>query len=166
MKILISEEQLQDRVRELGCQISRDYKGKELVIVGVLKGAFVFMADLMRAIDVPVRCEFIRVSSYQNDQSSGDVQINFDLTESIEGQDVLLLEDMVDTGRTLRFLIDHLKEKGAASVKIGTILYKEIDSELRPMIDYLGFTIPNDYVVGYGMDSEGRWRSLPHIATL
>jgi hypoxanthine phosphoribosyltransferase len=121
------------------------------------------MADLVRAISVPLHCEFLRVSSYQDDTSSGNVRIDFDLTQSVAGKHVLLVEDIVDTGRTLRFLLNHLKTKGAASVKVCSLLYKEIDPSVRPLIDYLGFTIPNEYVVGYGMDAEGLHRSLPGI---
>jgi hypoxanthine phosphoribosyltransferase len=165
MKILLSEDALRKRVRELGDEISRDHAHKELVVVGVLKGSFVFMADLIRSISAPMHCEFLRVSSYANNKSTGNVRIEFDLTQSVEDQHVLLVEDIVDTGRTLRFLLDHLKAKKPASVKVCSLLYKEIDPTIRPLIDYLGFVIPNEYVVGYGMDSEGLYRSLPEVRT-
>jgi hypoxanthine phosphoribosyltransferase len=165
MKILITAEEIQKRVAALGREISADHRGKELVVVGVLKGAFVFMADLIRAITVPLHCEFLRVSSYQNNRSTGHVRIEFDLTQPVAGQSVLLVEDIVDTGRTLRFLIEHLRAKNPASVKVCSLLYKEIDPGVRPLIDYLGFTIPNKYAVGYGMDSEGLFRSLPFIGS-
>jgi hypoxanthine phosphoribosyltransferase len=163
MKILIPEDKIRERVREIGQWISLDYQGKELFVVGVLKGAFIFMADLVRAVSIPLHCEFIRVSSYVNNRSSGNVRIDFDLTQPVAGKHVLLVEDIVDTGRTLRFLLEHLKAKGAASVKVCSLLYKEIDPVVRPLIDYLGFTIPNEYVVGYGMDDRGLYRSLPGI---
>jgi len=163
MKTLIAANDIQKRISELGREIARDYANKEVVVVGVLKGAFVFMADLIRAIPLPVRCDFLRVSSYENNASTGNVRIEFDLTQSIEGQHVLLVEDIVDTGRTLRFLIDHLRSKKPASIKICSLAYKEIDPTLKPMIDYLGFIVPNQYVVGYGMDADGIYRSLPNV---
>lgn len=166
MKILLSAEDLRKRVDELGRTISRDYAGKELIVVGVLKGAFVFMADLIRAISVPLHCEFLRVSSYENNRSTGAVRLEFDLTQPAEGKHVLLVEDIVDTGRTLQFLLEHLKAKNPASVKVCSLLYKEINLQVRPLIDYLGFTVPNDYVVGYGMDDRGLLRSLPEISSL
>lgn len=166
MKVLFSKSKIQKRVKELGKTITKDYQGKELFVVGVLKGSFIFMADLVRSIDLPVHCEFMRVSSYQDNQSTGDVRIDFDLTQPVAGQDVLLVEDIVDTGRTLRFLLDHLKTKGASSIRVCSLLYKEIDPTMRPMIDYLGFTIPNKYVVGYGMDNLGLDRNFSDIKTL
>lgn len=165
MKTLIAANDIQKRISELGREIAQDYANKEIVVVGVLKGAFVFMADLIRAITLPVRCDFLRVSSYENNASTGNVRIEFDLTQSIEGQHVLLVEDIVDTGRTLRFLIDHLRSKKPASIKICSLAYKEIDPTLKPMIDYLGFIVPNQYVVGYGMDADGIYRSLPDVHT-
>lgn len=162
-KVLIPEDALRRRVHELGAEITRDYAGQDLFVVGVLKGAFVFMADLIRSISLPLHCEFIRVSSYANNKSVGDVRIDFDLTQPVAEKHVLLVEDIVDTGRTLRFLLEHLKTKGAASVKVCSLLYKEVDPKVRPFIDYLGFTIPNEYVVGYGMDSEGLYRSSPYV---
>lgn len=165
-KALISETAIRNRVGELGAEISRHHAGKDLVVVGVLKGAFVFMADLIRSISVPLHCEFLRVSSYRNHRSTGNVRIDFDLTQPVAGGHVLLVEDIVDTGRTLRFLLDHLKAKKPKAVRVCSLLYKEIDPSVRPLIDYLGFTIPNDYVVGYGMDSNGLYRSLPDIRTI
>lgn len=166
MKTLFSSAALKKRVKELGDAISRDHAQKDLVVVGVLKGAFVFMADLIRAVTVPLQCEFLRVSSYENNRSTGNVRIEFDLTQSVEGKHVLLVEDIVDTGRTLRFLLDHLKAKKPASVKVCSLLYKDIDPNVRPLIDYLGFTVPNEYVVGYGMDDRGLLRSLPDVRSL
>lgn len=161
--VLLSADAIHCRVVELGKEISRDGAGQDLVVVGVLKGAFVFMADLIRAIETPLHCEFLRVSSYADNTSTGNVRIEFDLTQSVEGKRVLLVEDVVDTGRTLRFLLEHLKAKKPASVKVCSLLYKEIDPTVRPLIDYLGFTVPNDYVVGYGMDDRGLLRSLPDV---
>lgn len=163
MKTLVSQKNLQKRVKALGVKISKDHAGKKLVVVCVLKGAFVFTADLIRSISVPLTCEFIRVSSYEKNRSSGNIRIDFDLTQAVAGKHILLIEDIVDTGRTLRFLLKHLAAKGAASVKVCSLLYKEIDTDAQKLIDYLGFTIPNDYVVGYGMDDKGLSRSLPEV---
>jgi hypoxanthine phosphoribosyltransferase len=160
---LITEARIRARVRKMGEEISHAYAGKDLVVAGVLKGAFIFMADLVRSVSVPLHCDFLRVSSYENNKSTGNIRIDFDLTQPVEGQHVLLVEDIVDSGRTLRFLIDHLKAKKPASLKVCSLLYKEIDPSVRPLIDYLGFTVPKEYVVGYGMDAEGLYRSLPEI---
>ncbi|HEX5035776.1 MAG TPA: hypoxanthine phosphoribosyltransferase [bacterium] len=166
MKTLLSPEEIGSRVAALGSEISRDYDGRELVAAGVLKGAFVFLADLVRRISVPLHCEFLRVSSYADNRSSGEVRLDFDLTQPVEGKHVLLVEDIVDTGRTLRFLLEHLASKKPLSVRVCSLLYKEVDPSVRPLIDYVGFTIPNEYVVGYGMDDRGMLRSLPDIRTL
>jgi len=165
LEILISEKDIQERIFSLAEELMAEYQGKSLVVVGVLKGSFVFMGDLIRNIkEVPLTCEFLRVSSYKNDKSTGQIRVDFDVTQSIEGKDVLLVEDIVDTGNTLKFLIEHLKAKNPASLKVCSMLYKEINPEIKQYIDYCGFEIADKYVVGYGMDSEGLYRSLPYIA--
>ena len=161
--VLYPAEQIQKRVIELAREIERDFKESNLVVIGVLKGAFVFMADLVRALKVPARCDFLRVHSYEEDRSTGVVRLELDLTQSIVDQDVLLVEDIVDSGRTLRYLLKHLQSKKPRRVRVASLLYKELQPELRPLIDYLGFTVPNVYVVGYGMDSQGLYRNLPYI---
>jgi len=161
--VLIPEGEIRLKVEALAQEIRKDFQGKETAVVGVLKGAFVFMADLVRKLELPHTCEFLRVSSYKNNKSTGSVKVEFDLSESIEGKHVLLVEDIIDTGRTIRFLIDHLKSKKPASVKVCTLLYKEIDPTVKKLIDYIGFEIPNEYAVGYGMDDAGLYRSLPYI---
>ncbi|MBI2343007.1 MAG: hypoxanthine phosphoribosyltransferase [Deltaproteobacteria bacterium] len=161
--ILISEKAIQERIVALGAEIDRDLKDGDLVVVGVLKGSFVFMADLIRAIKRPVSCDFIRVASYDHDHSTGVVRLEFDLTQPIADKSVLLIEDIVDTGRTLRFLLKYLQAKRPARIRVASLLYKEINPEVRGFIDYCGFTVPDKYVVGYGLDSEGLYRSLPHI---
>ncbi|PIR20040.1 MAG: hypoxanthine phosphoribosyltransferase [Deltaproteobacteria bacterium CG11_big_fil_rev_8_21_14_0_20_47_16] len=163
LQVLYSAQQIEQRVTELGKQIDADYKDEPLVVVGVLKGSFLFMADLVRAIKKDVRCDFLRVSSYENDKSSGVVRMDFDLTQSIEGDNLLLIEDIVDTGRTLAFLKEHLHGKKPKSLKVCSLLYKDIGIDNRHLADYVGFEIPNHFVVGYGLDSEGLYRSLPYI---
>ena len=160
---LISAEQIQARIQELGREIEKDLADGELVVVGVLKGSFIFMADLVRAIKRPLSCDFLRVSSYENDRSAGVVRMEFDLTQSITDKNVLLIEDIVDSGRTLRYLLKHLQSKRPAKLRVASLLYKELNPEVRGMIDYCGFTIPNEFVIGYGLDSGGLYRSLPYV---
>ncbi len=160
---LISSEQIQARILELGREIEKDLAGGELVAVGVLKGSFIFMADLVRSIKSPLRCDFLRVSSYENDRSTGVVRMEFDLTQSITDKNVLLIEDIVDSGRSLRYLLKHLQSKRPAKLRVASLLYKELNPEVRGMIDYCGFTIPNEFVIGYGLDSGGLYRSLPYV---
>lgn len=168
LEVLFSEEQIDLRIHELGARITSDYAGKELVLVGVLKGSCVFMADLMREIDLPLTIDFMSVSSYKDGtQSSGDVEILKDLSNPIRDKHVLIVEDIVDTGLTLTRLIEILGSRGAASIKIATFLDKpepRIKKEL--VVDYTGFVIPNKFVVGYGLDAAGRYRNLPFIAVV
>ena len=168
LDVLYSPEQIGDRIRELGQQITSDYAGKELVLVGVLKGSCVFMADIMRVIDLPLTIDFMSVSSYKDGtKSTGDVEILKDLSNSIRDKHVIIAEDIVDTGLTLTRLIEILGSRGAASIKIATFLDKpepRIKKEL--VIDYTGFVIPNKFVVGYGLDAAGRYRNLPFIAVV
>ncbi len=168
LETLHSEEQIKQRVAELGAEIARDYAGKELVVVGVLKGSVVFLADLIRAIDLNLTIDFMAVSSYKDGTvSTGDVEILKDLTNPIRGKDVIICEDIVDTGLTLFRLMEILGSRGAASLKIATLLDKpepRIKKELK--IDYCGFQIPNKFVVGYGLDAAGRYRNLPFIGVV
>ena len=161
-KILITEQEIAKLVRRLADEIQRDYTRKDLVVVGVLKGAAIFMADLIRQINLPMTCDFLRISSYGEDGTSGTLRLEFDLTQPIRGKHVLVLEDVVDSGKTLHFIRQHMENKGAASVKICSLLCKE-HAAGKAMLDYMGTTIPNDYVVGYGMDLAGQYRNLPHI---
>ncbi len=165
LDLLYSAEQIKARVAELGAEISRDYAAKDLVLIGVLKGSCVFMADLMREIDLKLSIDFMAVSSYKDGTiSTGDVEILKDLTNPIREKDVIVCEDIVDTGLTLFRLTEILESKGANSIKIATLLDKpepRIKKELR--IDYCGFQIPNKFVVGYGLDAAGRYRNLPFI---
>lgn len=163
--VLYSADDIKARIAELGAQITADYRGHDLVLVGVLKGSCVFMADLMRAIDLPMTIDFMSVSSYKDGTvSTGDVEILKDLSNPIRGKDVLVVEDIVDTGLTLTRLLEILGSRGARSIKLASFLDKpepRIKKELN--VDYKGFVIPNEFVVGYGLDAAGRYRNLPFI---
>ena len=164
---LLSESTIQARVKALGAQLAAEYAGKSLVLLCVLKGSFVFAADLARAIDLPLRVEFLGVRSYGDDtRSSGVVQITQDLTRPIAGDHVLIVEDIVDTGLTLSYLQEQLMARTPASVKVCALLHKPSRS-VRPVeIDYLGFTVDDVFVVGYGLDHAEQYRNLPYVGVL
>lgn len=168
LEVLFTEDQIQNRISELGAQLTAEYAGKELVLVGVLKGSCVFLADLMRVIDLPLTIDFMAVSSYKDGtRSTGDVEILKDPSNPIRGKDVIVVEDIVDTGLTLSRLLEILESRGANSIKLASFLDKpepRIKTELR--IDYTGFVVPNHFVVGYGLDAAGRYRNLPFIAVV
>jgi hypoxanthine phosphoribosyltransferase len=164
---LISEERIAARVSELAAQISREYAGRSLVLLCVLKGSFVFAADLARAIALPLRMEFLGVRSYGDDtKSSGVVQITQDLTRPVDGDDILIVEDIVDTGLTLSYLREQLRSRNPASVKVAALLHKPARIQREVEIDYLGFTIDDVFVVGYGLDYAERFRNLPFVGVL
>ena len=165
--ILLTSAQIIERVRELGSAITHDYEGRSLVMVCVLKGSFVFAADLARAITLPLRVEFLGVRSYgQGTKSSGVVQITHDLEHPIEGEDVLLVEDIVDTGKTLHDFLPGLRHQQPASLKIAALLHKPAATIFPLTIDYLAFSIPDKFVVGYGLDYDGLGRNLKEIYQL
>ena len=166
-KVLFTEEQLRTRVRELGKMIEKDYEGQKLIIVGILKGAGIFMSDLIRTIEMPIRTDYMVVSSYGNTTiSSGIVRIIKDLETDIAGWNILIVEDIVDTGRTLSYLKEYLLNRGASSVKICTLLDKP-DRRVKPVdIDYCGFIAPDEFIVGYGIDYAERYRNMPFIGVL
>ena len=167
-KTLISEQDIDTRVDELAAQISSDYADKgELVLIGVLKGAFIFLADLSRRLTIPRLIEFIAVSSYQHGSvPSGAVRLVMDVRASIAGRHVLIVEDIVDTGHTLHYLIDMLKSRGPASVRTCALLHKVHKTEVDVKVDYLGFTIGDEWVVGYGLDFAEQDRTLPYIGVI
>ncbi|HHW44002.1 hypoxanthine phosphoribosyltransferase [Desulfofundulus thermobenzoicus] len=166
-RVLLTEQEIAARVRQLGEEISRDYAGKEPLVVGILKGAVIFMADLVRCLSIPVRMDFMAVSSYgASSQSSGVVRILKDLEHNIGGMDVLLVEDIVDTGLTLNYLRENLLTRGPASLKICTLLDKPGRRRVNVPVDYNGFIIPDEFVVGYGLDYNGRYRHLRDIMIL
>ena len=167
LEVLFSEEQIRARIAELGAQITRDYAGLNPLLIGVLKGACFFLSDLMRAIDTQLAIEFMAISSYgSSTRTSGEVRIMKDLAVPIEGRDILVVEDIVDTGLTLTYLLANLHARGAASVKLAALLDKFERREKEVQIDYLGFKIPDKFVVGYGLDYAERYRNLPFIAVL
>lgn len=166
-EILLDSQTVANRVAELGAQIAADYAGRDPVLVSVLKGALVFLADLMRAMDMPTSIDFMEVSSYGSaTESSGQVRILKDLSMSIEGRDVLVVEDIIDTGLTLNYLLRYLADKGPASVRIVCLLDKPARRLADIPIDYIGFTIPDHFVVGYGLDYDERYRNLPYVGVL
>lgn len=163
-RTLLSKQRIAKRIRELGRDISRDYGGKRPILVGVLRGSFVFLADLIRAIDIPVEVDFISVESYGNaTASSGVVRMLQDLNTSIKGRHVILVEDIVDTGLTLHYLIDNLKTREPASLVICTLLDKRERRKVKVPLRYAGFVIPDKFVVGYGLDFAQLHRNIPHI---
>ncbi len=166
-EILIPENQIQKKIEELGDRISRDYQDKELICIGVLRGAIIFLADLARSIKVPMMIDFMAISSYgASTVSSGVVRIIKDLDENIEKRDVLIVEDIVDTGLTLDYLIRMLKSRNPASLKVCTLLNKKERRQINVPIDYCGFDIPDKFVVGYGLDFNGLYRNIPYILVL
>jgi len=167
INVMISREEIQKRVSELGATITKEYADKSLVLICVLKGSFVFAADLARAIDLPLRIDFLGVRSYgEGTESSGVVQITQDLSRPIEHEDVLIVEDIVDTGLTVAHLMDLLRTRQPRSVKICALLHKPARSRIQMKIDYLGFTIEDKFVIGYGLDVAERHRNLPYIGVL
>jgi hypoxanthine phosphoribosyltransferase len=166
-EVLVSTEDLERRVRELGAEISRDYEGRDLVMIGVLKGAVLFLGDLMRELTVPCEIDFMAVSSYGSaTDSSGVVRILKDLDSSIEGRDVLLVEDIVDSGLTLHYLLKNLKARNPASLEVCALLTKPERRRIELPIRYVGFEIPNRFAIGYGLDHAQRYRNLRYVAVL
>ncbi|MBU9674679.1 hypoxanthine phosphoribosyltransferase [Planococcus sp. CP5-4] len=166
-EVLISEEQLQEKARELGDTLTRDYEGKYPLAIGVLKGAMPFMGDLMKRFDGYVEMDFMDVSSYGNATvSSGEVKIVKDLNASVEGRDLLIIEDIIDSGLTLSYLVDLFKYRKANSIKIVTLLDKPTGRKVDLKADYIGFEVPDAFVVGYGLDYAEKYRNLPYIGIL
>ncbi len=164
IKELISKQELEGKVRELGKQITNDYEGEEVTLVGLLRGSIVFLADLCREIDLEVKIDFMNVSSYGNGmESSRDVKILKDLDDSIKGKNVIIVEDIIDTGYTLDLVISMLKERQPKSLKIATLLDKPARREINMDIDYVGFVIPDVFIVGYGIDYSQKYRNLNYI---
>ena len=166
-EVLVAEDELARRIAELGAEVSRDYAGKDLILLGILKGAVLFLSDLLRHIEIPAEVDFMAVSSYGSaTKSSGVVQILKDLEEPIQGRDVLIVEDIVDTGLTLRYLLGILEDRGPRSIEVCTLLSKPAARVVDVPVRYAGFEIPNAFVVGYGMDYQQRYRGLPYVAVL
>lgn len=167
LKVLLSQQEIADKVCEIGKQITKDYEGKNLLMVSVLKGSVVFMADLMRAVDAPARIDFMSVSSYgSGTKTSGVVKIVKDLDMNLEGYDLLLVEDILDSGKTLFYLREILQKRNPASIRIATLLNKPARREADIVPDYSCFEVPDEFVVGYGLDYAEKYRNLPYIGVL
>jgi hypoxanthine phosphoribosyltransferase len=166
LKKLLNHQTIQSRVKELAREISLDYEDRNPVLVCVLKGAFVFLADLLREIVIPVEIDFLSITSYTGRQSSGIVRMNSDLTINIEGRDVLIIEDIIDTGRTIGYILENLKTRKPRSIAICTLLDKNDKRVVDLKLDYVGFEIPSRFVVGYGLDFENKYRNLKHIGVI
>jgi hypoxanthine phosphoribosyltransferase len=165
--VLIDEARLQARVRELGAELSRDYRGKELTLLGVLKGSVFFVTDLARAIDLPLTVELLGVSSYQGGtETTGEVRITSDVTKPMAGKHILVVEDIIDTGLTMKFLLENLAARHPASLKVCSLLEKPARARTKIDIDYKGFVIDDVFVVGYGLDFGERYRNLPFIGVM
>jgi hypoxanthine phosphoribosyltransferase len=166
-RILVQQDELAHRIRQLGEEISRDYSGREPILIGVLKGAFFFLADLMRELDVACEVDFMAVASYgSSTDSSGVVRILKDLDASIEGRDVLIVEDIVDSGLTLQYLLRTLRARDPRSLEVCALLTKPERRKVELPIRYVGFEIPNEFAIGYGLDHAERYRNLPYVAVL
>lgn len=165
-EVLIEEGRLQRRVRELGAQISEDYAGRRPVLVGILRGSIVFLADLMRAVQIPVTLDLLAISSYVGRDSSGVVRLLKDLDHSIDGKDVLLVEDVIDTGLTLSYVLRVLRTRNPASLEVCTLLNRPRSRLVEQTLKYVGFDIPDSFVIGYGLDFNQRYRNLEYIALL
>lgn len=166
-RVLVSEEELKNKVKEMGAQISKDYEGKQLLLVSILKGSVVFMADLMRAITIHAKIDFMAVSSYGSGvKTSGVVKILKDLDQDLSGYDVLIVEDILDSGMTLSYLVELLKTRNPASVAICSLLDKPERHKVEIELKYKGFTIPDEFVVGYGLDYAEKYRNLPFVGIL
>lgn len=167
LRVLLSKEEIEDKVSEIGAAISRDFEDKNPLIVSVLKGSFVFMADLVRHIDIPCNIDFMAVSSYGSGaKSSGEVKIIKDLDSKIEGRHVIVVEDILDSGKTLNYLLEVLRARGAASLSLCTFLNKPSRRVVPVTVDYNGVDIPDEFVVGYGLDYAEKYRNLPYLGVL
>ncbi|MEF9976539.1 MAG: hypoxanthine phosphoribosyltransferase [Oscillospiraceae bacterium] len=167
LKVLLTEEEIAAKVADMGKQISKDYAGKNLMLVTVLKGAVVFLADIMREIDIHAEIDFMVVSSYgAGVKSSGVVKIIKDLDVALEGKDILIIEDILDSGLTLNYIKDLLEGRNPASIKIATLLDKPIRRKVDLQADYVGFVVPDEFVIGYGLDFDEKYRNLPYIGVL
>jgi hypoxanthine phosphoribosyltransferase len=166
LKPLLTERQIKTRVNEIAQTITRDYKGEDVLVVGVLKGACLFLSDLIRLIDLPITVDFIIASSYVKKGTTGDIQIHYDIREIVKNKAVLIVEDIVDTGFTIKYLIEQIAKKSPKSIKVCTLLNKKDKRQVEVPLDYVGFEIPDLFVVGYGMDYDSQFRNLPDIKVI
>lgn len=166
IEILISQDEIRERIKQVGKKITDDYKGKEVVVIGVLKGAFIFMSDIVRAIDLSTHLDFMQAQSYNGTESSGIVNITRDIEVDVEGKDVIVIEDILDTGRTLKAICETLRAKKANSVKVCVFLDKPARRVVNLKADYVCYEIPDNFVVGYGLDYDEKYRNLPYVGQL
>ena len=166
MNVLIKEADIRNKVSEIGTRINDEYRDKKPVLIGVLKGAFMFLADLLREIDIPVEVDFLSIHSYDGTESSGVVRITHDLSLNIEDREVILVEDIIDTGRTVNYILENLRTRRPRSLVVCSLLNKESRRIVDVPLTYVGFTIPNAFVVGYGLDYDNRYRNLKYIGVL
>jgi hypoxanthine phosphoribosyltransferase len=166
VEVFISEPRLRERVEQLGREIARDHQGLPTTLVGVLKGSFVFLADLARAVDLPVQVDFVGASSYEGTSTTGEVRVTRDLSRPVEGRHLVLVEDILDTGLTLRRLLDHVQAHRPASLKVCCLLEKPARARVRIPVDYRGFLIGDEFVVGYGLDKDEQYRNLPYVGVV
>ncbi len=166
MNILLKEDDIAKKVERIGKQINDDYRNRNPIIIGVLKGAFIFLADLLRHIEIPIEVDFLSISSYDGAESSGVVRLTYDLSLNIEDRNVILVEDIIDTGRTIEYIIDNLKTRKPSSLAICTLLNKRERRAVELPLTYVGFNIPDVFVVGYGLDYSNKYRNLKYIGVL
>ena len=166
MKLLISESEIKKRVKALANKINEDYKGKKPIFVGILNGCYVFMADLLREIDLDIEVDFVKIRSYEGDSSTGTIKFRKDISADIDGKDVIIVEDIIDSGFTINFLVNRLRNSGPKSVSVATILFKKEVAKLDFDVDYVGFEIPPEFVVGYGLDYDEKYRQLKDVMVM
>lgn len=166
MKLLISESEIKKRVKALANMINEDYKGKKPIFVGILNGCYVFMADLLREITLDIEVDFVKIRSYEGDSSTGTIKFRKDISADIDGRDVIIVEDIIDSGFTINFLVNRLRNSGPKSVSVATILFKKEVAKLDFDVDYVGFEIPPEFVVGYGLDYDEKYRQLKDVMVM
>ena len=166
MKLLISESEIKKRVKALANKINEDYKGKKPIFVGILNGCYVFMADLLREIDLDIEVDFVKIRSYEGDSSTGTIKFRKDISADINGRDIIIVEDIIDSGFTINFLVNRLRNSGPKSVAVATALFKNEIAKLDFDVDYVGFEIPPEFVVGYGLDFNEKYRHLKDVMVM
>ena len=166
MKLLISESEIKKRVKALANKINEDYKGKKPIFVGILNGCYVFMADLLRELDLDIEVDFVKIRSYEGDSSTGTIKFRKDISADIDGRDIIIVEDIIDSGFTINFLVNRLRNSGPKSVAVATILFKKEIAKLDFNVDYVGFEIPPEFVVGYGLDYDEKYRQLKDVMVM
>ena len=166
MKLLISESEIKKRVKTLANKINEDYKGKKPIFVGILNGCYVFMADLLREINLDIEVDFVKIRSYEGDSSTGTIKFRKDISADIDGRDIIIVEDIIDSGFTINFLVNRLRNSGPKSVAVATILFKKEVAKLDFDVDYVGFEIPPEFVVGYGLDYDEKYRQLKNVMVM